>query len=178
MKIVALVGSLRKNSYNLQLVTFMQKRYEDKLQLEIADLHGLPLYNQDDELNPDDSVVQLKQQISNADGVLIATPEYNWSFPGVLKNALDWLSRVDKVLVKKPVMVVGVATGMMGTVRAQLQLRQVLQSPGLDARVLPAAGNEIVINFASQKFDASGQLIDVPTIEFLDQVVARFIEWI
>lgn len=178
MKIIALVGSLRKDSYNLQLVTYLQKKYQGTFQMEIADLQSLPLYNQDDELEPAGSVVNFKQQIAEADGVLIATPEYNWSFPGVLKNALDWLSRVDKVLIDKPVMIVGVSGGLMGTIRAQLQLRQVLQSPGLAARVLPAAGNEVLINFAAQKFDQSGNLTDVPTVEFLDQVVSRFIAWI
>ncbi|KPC98069.1 NADPH azoreductase [Geobacillus sp. BCO2] len=111
MNIVALVGSLRKDSYNRKLAEWMRERYKDKFQLDIADIGALPHYNQDDELNPPEVVAAFKRQVANADGVLIVTPEYNWSVPGVLKNALDWLSRVDKVLVNKPVMIAGVSTG-------------------------------------------------------------------
>ncbi|UPT58705.1 NADPH-dependent FMN reductase [Geobacillus thermoleovorans] len=146
--------------------------------MTLADIERLPHYNQDDELNPPEAVVSFKRQIAAADGVLIITPEYNWSVPGVLKNALDWLSRVDKVLINKPVMTAGVSGGMMGTIRAQLHLRQILQSPGLSANVLPPAGNEVLINFASQKFDESGQLIDTATIDLLDQVIEQFVQWI
>jgi chromate reductase, NAD(P)H dehydrogenase (quinone) len=103
MKIVALVGSLRNESYNLQLVKTMQERYKDRFDLEIAEIRNLPHYNQDEEINPPQVVTTFKRQVADADGVLIVTPEYNWSIPGVLKNALDWLSRVDKVLVGKPV---------------------------------------------------------------------------
>ncbi|OXB86659.1 NADPH-dependent FMN reductase [Geobacillus thermocatenulatus] len=178
MNIVALVGSLRKDSYNRKLAEWMRERYKDKFQLDIADIGALPHYNQDDELNPPEVVAAFKRQVANADGVLIVTPEYNWSVPGVLKNALDWLSRVDKVLVNKPVMIAGVSTGMMGTIRAQLHLRQILQSPGLAAKVLPPAGNEVLVNVASQKFDEAGNLVDAATVEFLDQVIGRFIEWV
>lgn len=178
MKIIAIVGSLRKDSFNLKLAKFMQQRCKENIQLEIADIGALPHFNQDDEHNPTDAVVIFKKQIADADGILIVTPEFNWSIPGVLKNALDWLSRVDKVIINKPVMIAGVATGLMGTIRAQLQLRQMLQSPGLAARVLPPAGNEVLINFAERKFDESGQLIDEPTVQFVDQVWERFINWI
>ncbi|OAO79762.1 NADPH:quinone oxidoreductase [Geobacillus stearothermophilus] len=178
MNIVALVGSLRKDSYNRKLAEFMRERYKDKFQLDIADIGALPHYNQDDELDPPEVVAAFKRQVADVDGVLIVTPEYNWSVPGVLKNALDWLSRVDKVLVNKPVMIVGVSTGMMGTIRAQLHLRQILQSPGLAAKVLPPAGNEVLINFVNQKFDESGQLTDAATIQLLDQVIERFVQWI
>lgn len=125
MNIVALVGSVRKESYNMKLVKLIQERYKDKFQFDIADIGRLPHYNQDDELNPPEVVAAFKRQIAAADGVLIVTPEYNWSVPGVLKNALDWLSRVDKVLTNKPVMTAGVSGGMMGTIRAQLHLRQI-----------------------------------------------------
>jgi chromate reductase len=178
MKIVALVGSLRKDSYNMQLAKTMQERYQADFELSIADIGALPHYNQDDENHPADVVHTFKKQVADADGVLIVTPEFNWSIPGVLKNALDWLSRVDRVMINKPVMIAGVSGGMMGTIRAQLQLRQMLASPGIAARVLPPAGNEVVINFASQKFDASGRLADAATLAFLDEVVKKFIDWI
>jgi NAD(P)H-dependent FMN reductase len=156
----------------------MQERYKDKFELEIADIRSLPFFDQNVEFNPPRVVVAFKQQISDADGILIVTPEYNWSIPGVLKNALDWLSRVNQVMVNKPVMTAGVSTGMMGTVRAQLHLRQVLSSPGISARVLPPGGNEVLINFAGEKFDASGRLAHEQTLAFLDEVVQKFFEWI
>lgn len=177
MKIVALVGSLRKQSYNRALVKTVEERYKDLFSLQIAEIGTLPFYNEDDENDPPQSVVQFKRSISGADGVLIATPEFNWSIPGALKSALDWTSRVDRVMVNKPVMIVGVSTGMVGTLRAQQHLRQILSSSGVSARVLPAAGNEVLINFAKQKFDESGRLIDAATLTFLDEVVQRFVKF-
>jgi chromate reductase, NAD(P)H dehydrogenase (quinone) len=177
MKIVALVGSIREESLNLAMVNTLQERYREKLEITIANIAELPFYNQDDELNPDEKVKQFKQEIADCDGVLIATPEYNWTIPGVLKNALDWLSRVDKVLIGKPVMIAGVSPGQVGTLRAQLHLRQILASPGLQARVLPPAGNEILINHALPKFQ-DGRLVEEGTLQFLDEVMERYIDWV
>ncbi len=108
---------------------------------------------------------------------MLITPEYNWSVPGVLKNALDWLSRVEKVMIGKPVMIAGVSTGAMGTIRAQLHLREVLA--GMRAKLLPPAGNEMLIASAAQKFDAAtGRLADEATLRFVDEVVGRFVEFV
>lgn len=178
MKIVMLVGSLRKNSFNRFLAHTIQERYKNQLDIEIAEIGGLPHYNQDDELNPPEPVRRFKKQIADADGVVIVTPEYNWSIPGVLKNALDWLSRVDKVLIDKPVMTAGASPTALGTVRAQLHLRQILSAPGVSAKVLPPGGNEVLVNFADQKFDASGRLLDEGTLEFLDGIMEKFKRWI
>ncbi|MCL6594023.1 MAG: NAD(P)H-dependent oxidoreductase, partial [Alicyclobacillus sp.] len=131
MKAVALVGSLRKDSYNMKLARFLQERYRNHWEMEIVDISSLPFYNQDQEEAPPPVVSQFKQQIRNADAVMIVTPEYNWSIPGVLKNALDWLSRVDRVINQKPVLVAGASQSLLGTVRAQLHLREILSSPGL-----------------------------------------------
>lgn len=177
MKIVALVGSIRDESYNLGLMKTLQERYSEKLEITIANIKELPFYNEDTENNPSELVQQFKKEIAEADGIIIATPEYNWSIPGVLKNALDWLSRVDQVLQKKPTMIVGASTGQVGTLRAQLHLRQILSSPGLSARVLPPAGNEILVNHAGSKFD-NGKLTDETTLDFIDGVMDRFISWV
>ncbi|RED66241.1 NAD(P)H-dependent FMN reductase [Cohnella lupini] len=178
LKIAVLIGSLRQGSYNLQLANTMKERYINKLDLEIADIRSLPFFDQDIELNPPQVVRELLGKIAGADGVLIITPEYNWSVPGVLKNALDWLSRVDKVLIGKPVMTAGVSPGMMGTIRAQLHLREILASPGILAKLLPPAGNEIYISSAGLKFDEStGRLVDESTLRFIDRVVDKFIEF-
>lgn len=174
MKIVALVGSLRKDSFNMQLAKTIQERYRHLFEMDIADIRSLPHYDQDDELAPTDSVVQLKKQVAEADGVIIVTPEYNWSIPGVLKNAIDWLSRGDKELTNKPVMTAGASPVTFGTVRAQLHLRQVLSAPGIKARVLQPGGNEVLVNFAGEKF-ADGKLVHEPTLEFLDGVIEKYV---
>lgn len=175
MKIIAIVGSLRQESYNKKLAETIRDRYKQQFSLEIADISVLPYYNEDEENNPTDTVNNLKQQISNADAVLIVTPEFCWTIPGVLKNTLDWLSRGDRVMVRKPTMIAGVSGGTMGTIRAQLHLRQILASPGLQANVLPPARNEILIGPAAEKFNDDGQLVDEPTLEFIDGVISRFI---
>ncbi len=177
MKILFIVGSLRKQSYNMRIVKTIQERCKGKFEMEIADIGALPHFNQDDELDPQASVKAFKKQVTEADGVLIVTPEYNWSVPGVLKNAIDWASRGDKVFIGKPVHVIGAVTGMLGTIRAQLDLRQILASTGVAARLLPPAGNEVLISQAEGKFDESG-LIDQPTLTLLDGVMDRFINWI
>ena len=174
MKIVALVGSLRKGSFNMQLVKTIEKRYSHLFELEIADIGSLPHYNEDDEKTPSEEVKQFKQQIAQADAVIISTPEFNWSVPGVLQNALDWTSRVDRPLVGKPVLPMGASQGVLGTVRAQLHLRQVLMSMGVNAKILPPAGNEIFIGAAGQKF-ANGELTDEATLTFLDAVIDKFV---
>jgi chromate reductase, NAD(P)H dehydrogenase (quinone) len=177
MKIVALVGSLRKDSYNLKLAKTIQSRYKDPFELEFANLGVLPLFNEDEEAPMPAAVSAFKQQIKEADAVLIATPEFNWSIPGLLKNALDWLSRADRELVNKPVMIVGASTSRMGTVRAQLHLRQILSSPGIAARVLPPAGNEVLVTFAKDMFDETG-LTDQPTLALLDAVLPKFMDFV
>lgn len=179
MHILAIVGSLRKKSYNMQLARTMQERYRGKFNMDIADLGSLPFFNEDEENNPPQAVKDFKEAIASADGVFFMTPEYNWSIPGVLKNALDWTSRVDKVFINKPVMVLGVTPGMLGTVRAQMHLREILSSSGVQAKILPPGGNEILINFAPQKFDEqTGRMVDENTLNFLDDKVNKFIAFI
>jgi NAD(P)H-dependent FMN reductase len=175
MKITAIVGSNRKESYNKKLTMFIQKRYKDQAEIELLPIEKLPMYNPDDEMTPPAIVTEVKNKILHSDGVLIATPEYNHSIPACLKNALDWFSRVDKVMVNKPVMIVGVTPGVLGTVRAQVHLRQILNSPGMGALTLP--GNEVFIGNINEKLDESGNLIHEPTIQFLDTVMNHFINW-
>lgn len=176
MKFVSLVGSYRKESYNQKIFRFIQTRYKHKVQIEEAPIHQLPMFNQDDELDPPSIVNQVKTMIKSSDGILIITPEYNHSVPTILKNALDWASRVEKVIMKKPVMIVGASPGVLGTVRAQEHLRQILKSPGLSAFTLP--GNEVFIGQVHEKLDEQGNLIHQPTIEFLDEVMNNFLDWI
>lgn len=175
MKVVAIVGSIRKESYNLKIAKYIQGRYADKFDLEILDLAPLPMYNQDIEIEAPEAVRNFKAKVKEADAVLWITPEYNSTIPGVLGNAIDWLSRVDKVMNGKPSMIMGSSMGMLGSVKAQMHLRDILFAIGLNSPVLP--GNEVYIGAVHEKIDAQGQLTDEATIAFLDGVIANFLEW-
>lgn len=175
MKVVAMIGSNRKESYNKSVVEYMKERYQDKIDIDILPIEALPFYNQDEELNPPEIVKELRERIKSADAVLFATPEYNGSISGMLKNAIDWFSRVDLVLVNKPGMIVGASMGVLGTVKAQLQLRQILNSRGVGVLTLP--GNEVLIGSVQNKMDEKGNLTDQQTIDFLDSVVHNFVQW-
>jgi len=175
MKIVAIVGSIRKESYNLKLAEHVQKRYKDKFELEILSLLDLPMYNQDIELDAPQVVLDFKAKVKAADAVLWITPEYNSTIPGVLGNAIDWMSRVDKVLNGKPSWIMGASMGILGTVKAQMHLRDILFASGLNSPLLPM--NEVYIGAAHEKFDTEGKMIDEATIQFLDTVVENFLKW-
>lgn len=177
MNIVAIVGSLRKDSYNLQLAKTIQERYEGKMNVEILTLEKLPFFSEDIEQNPPEAAVDFKKKVKEADGVIIVTPEYNWSISGVLKNALDWLSRVDKVLINKCVMAAGASTSGFGTVRSQLHLRQVLSAPGLNAKCLQLAGGEVHISSAGSKF-SNGRLTDEKDLQNLDTAIQKYLEFV
>lgn len=174
MKVVAVVGSNRKDSYNKKLALYMQQHFKGKIDIEILPIEQLPMYNQDDELAPAQVVTDIKRKVAESDGVLFITPEYNHSIPAFLKNAIDWFSRVDKVMIKKPVMIAGTTPGALGTIRAQIHLRQILAAIG--AYTLP--GNEVYIGGIKEKMDESGKLVHEPTIQFLDTVVDNFVDWI
>lgn len=175
MKIVAIVGSIREDSYNLKLAKFIQKQYQERLDLDILNLREIPFYNQDIENDPPVAVKEFKSKVAAADAVLWVTPEYNGTVPGVLVNAVDWLSRVDKVMIGKPSWIMGTSMGNLGTVKAQLHLRDILFSPGISSPLLP--GNEVYVGAVHEKFDKVGNLTHEPTVQFLNSVVDNFINW-
>ncbi|WP_419959938.1 NADPH-dependent FMN reductase [Psychrobacillus sp. BM2] len=175
MKVVAIVGSIRKESYNLQLAKHVQARYADKFEVEILDIAPIPMYNQDIELDAPQEVLDFKAKVKAADAVLWVTPEYNSTIPGVLGNAIDWMSRVDKVMNGKPSMIMGASMGAMGSVKAQMHLRDILFASGLNSPLLPM--NEVYVGAAHTKFNDNGELTDQATIEFLDTVIVNFQEW-
>jgi chromate reductase, NAD(P)H dehydrogenase (quinone) len=175
MKIVAIVGSIREDSYNLKLAKFIQKQYQERLDLDILNLREIPFYNQDIENDPPVAVKEFKSKVAAADAVLWITPEYNGTVPGVLVNAIDWLSRVDKVMIGKPSWIMGTSMGNLGTVKAQLHLRDILFSPGISSPLLP--GNEVYVGAVHEKFDEAGNLTHEPTVQFLNSVVDNFTNW-
>jgi len=175
MRVIAIVGSIRKESYNLKLAQYMKDRYQNKLDIEITNIRNLPLYNEDIEKETPEAVSQLIKRVKEADAVLWVTPEYNYSITGVLKNAIDWLSRGEKVMLGKPSWIVGASMSMMGSIRAQNHLRDILISPGISSPLLP--GNEVYIGLVHEKFNET-DLVHEPTIAYLDKVAANFITWL
>lgn len=176
MKIAGICGSIRDDSYNRMLLNVIKERFSGQFELEMITINKLPLFNQAKELDPPEVVKNFKNQIVGYDGVLIATPEYNWSVPGVLKNSLDWLSRDERPMIGKPVMIVGASISLMGTIRAQMDLRRILSAPGLSARVLEPAKSEVLITQAHEKFDDQGNLTDEATLKVLNRAVNNFDE--
>lgn len=161
--ILAIPGSLRKGSFNLALLKKAREIAPPALKVSIADLKEIPLYN--DDLIPDDippGVHKLRQRITDADALLISTPEYNYSMPGVMKNALDWFSTypLGNLLDDKLVAIMGASKTGFGTVRTQLHLRQVLHA--VNAQVIRRP--EVYVSRAGSLINKQGQLVDEKTI--------------
>lgn len=163
MKIIAISGSLRKGSYNTMLVKALAELAPDGMQIEIAEIRDLPIYNQDDEAAFPASAQALKDKIEKADGIIIATPEYNRSVPGVLKNAIDWASRPwgKNSFAGKPVLIAGVSVGKIGTAVAQSHLRQIMLY--LDANVV----GQPELYLTNESFSADGTVSDESTKKLL-----------
>lgn len=173
--VLGISGSLRAASYNTGLLRAAAEVLPAATTLEIFDLAPIPLYNGDvDASGQPDAVQQLKARIAAADALLIATPEYNHSIPGVLKNALDWASRPpsSSPLAGKPLAVMG-AGGRFGTVRAQMHLRQIAPSMGMLLLTRP----DVLVMRAWEKFDASGRLVDQETREQVRALVEALVIW-
>lgn len=174
MNIIALSGSLRKNSFNTALLRALQALAPADIKIEIADIGNLPLYNQDAEASFPAEAKALKDAIEAADAVIIATPEYNRSIPGVLKNAIDWASRPwgENSFAGKPALALGVSVGKIGTAVAQSHLRQILAY--LDTRLVGQP--EVYIGPAQEVFDAEGNIIDAGTRDLLAKALLALAE--
>ncbi len=142
--ILGIAGSLRRQSYNRAALRAATELVPKGVTLDIFELDGIPGFNEDEEQNPPANVVELKRRIRAADAILIATPEYNYSVPGVLKNAIDWTSRPygDSAWAGKPASIMGASVGTVGTARAQYHLRQMFVCFSQCVRPQPAGGND------------------------------------
>lgn len=175
--VLGVAGSLRQASYNRGLIRAAQEVAPNDVVVEDYDIGAIPLYNGDIEAREIPRVVRdFAERIRAADAVLIATPEYNFGIPGVLKNAIDWVSRpaVNNPLRHKPVALMGAAGGNFGTTRAQLQLRQVLAS-GIDAYTLGKP--DVLIARAGTLFDNEGNLRDEDTRERVRALLEALVDW-
>jgi chromate reductase len=175
LTILGIAGSLRRTSYNRAAIRAAQQLVPAGVRLEIFDLEGIPLFNQDEEGPPPEHVGQLKQRIRAADAILIVTPEYNYSIPGVLKNAIDWASRPygDNSWDGKPVAIMGASIGPMGTSRAQYHLRQVF----VYLNMYPLNRPEVMITNAAQRFDEKGNLKDEETKSNIQKLLQALVAW-
>jgi chromate reductase len=175
IRILGFAGSLRKNSYNRAILAAAANMVPEDASLEIFDLAGIPPFNQDLEKEPPETVRQLKAKVRAADALLIATPEYNFSMPGVLKNALDWGSRPygDNVFDDKPVAIMGASSGMIGTARAQYHLRQTC----VFVNMHPLNRPEVMVPFAQEKIGEDGKLADEKTREKIQELLAALVIW-
>jgi len=176
LNIVGLAGSLRKGSFNMGLLRVAEEVLPSGATLKIMPIGGLSLYNQDLEQPLPTAVQVLKDAVAASDGLLISTPEYNYSVPGVLKNAIDWLSRPygQNSVEDKPVAIMGSSVGMLGSSRAQYHLRQSFVF--LNGHVMNRP--EIMVPMAGDKFDAAGTLTDEKTKEKLRAFLEAFVTWI
>lgn len=174
IKILGIAGSLRRASYNRLALKAAREVAPAGVLLDLIELHGLPVFDQDAEMAPPAAVLEFKRRIRAADAILFATPEYNYSLPGGLKNAIDWASRPygDSAWQGKPAAIMGASVGNLGTARAQYHLRQILVT--LDMPVVNQP--EVMIGNAVQRFDGDGRLNDEPTRQFIRKLLLALVQ--
>ena len=175
VRILGFAGSLRRGSYNQAALRAAQLLVPENSEIDLFQLDEVPMFNQDDEKHPPSSVLELKKCIRGADAVLIVTPEYNYSIPGVLKNAIDWASRPhgDSAWSGKPAAIMGVSLAAIGTARAQQHLRQILVALNLFLVNKP----EVVISDAAHRFNEGGSLIHDPTKQLIQELLKNLVDW-
>jgi chromate reductase len=175
IRILGIAGSLRRKSYNRAALKAAQQLAPEDAVIETFDIEGIPPFSEDDERQPPAKVVEFKKRIREADAILFVTPEYNYSIPGVLKNAIDWASRPygDSAWSGKPAAIMGASSGRLGTARAQYHLRQVF----VFLNVLALNQPEVMISNAAAEFDADGNLTNETTKKLIRQLLVNLTGW-
>jgi chromate reductase, NAD(P)H dehydrogenase (quinone) len=175
VKILGIAGSLRKASYNRAALRAAAQLVPSDATLDIFELDGIPPFSEDIEQNPPATVAELKRRIRTADAVLIVTPEYNYSVPGVLKNAIDWASRPygDSAWADKPAAIMGASVGLFGSARAQYHLRQICVYLNMHLINQP----EVMLGNATQRFDQEGNLTDEKSKELIGRLLQNLVDW-
>ncbi len=175
IRILGIPGSLRRQSYNRAVLRVATQLLPQGVTMDVFDIDGLPGFNEDEEKNPPAKVTELKKRIREADAILFATPEYNYSVPGVLKNAIDWASRPygDSAWNGKPVAIMGASVGAIGTARAQYHLRQMF----VFLNMYPLNQPEVMIGNASSRFDAQGNLTDDASKQLIQKLLQGLADW-
>lgn len=175
IRILGIAGSLRRKSYNRAALKAAQQLAPEDAVIEAFDIEGIPPFSEDDERQPPAKVVEFKKRIREADAILFVTPEYNYSIPGVLKNAIDWASRPygDSAWSGKPAAIMGASSGRFGTARAQYHLRQVF----VFLNVLAINQPEVMISNAAAEFDADANLTNDTTKKLIRQLLVNLTGW-
>ena len=175
IRILGIAGSLRRNSYNRAALRAAQALVPQDAVLDIIDLDGIPVSSEHDERHPPAKVVEFKKRIREADAILFVTPEYNYSIPGGLKNAIDWASRPygDNAWANKPAAIMGASIGRFGTARAQYHLRQVFVFLNMFTVNQP----EVMIGNAAEQFDADGNLTNETSKDLIRRLLAKLVSW-
>ncbi|HSK64256.1 MAG TPA: NAD(P)H-dependent oxidoreductase [Pyrinomonadaceae bacterium] len=175
VRILGIAGSLRRDSYNRATLRAATELVPEGATIDIFEIDGLPGFNQDEEQQPPAKVTELKRRIREADAILFVTPEYNYSVPGVLKNAIDWASRPygDSAWNGKPAALMGASIGAIGTARAQYHLRQMM----VFLNMFPVNQPEVMIGNASERFDSQGNLTDETTKKLIRQLLRNLMDW-
>ena len=175
VRILGIAGSLRRDSYNRATLRAAIELAPEGASIETFELDGIPGFNQDDEQNPPAKVVELKKLVREADAILFVTPEYNYSVPGVLKNAIDWASRPygDSAWNGKPAAIMGASIGAIGTARAQYHLRQMM----VFLNMFPVNQPEVMISNAPARFDTQWNLTDNASIDLIRQLLQNLVDW-
>jgi len=175
VRILGIAGSLRRESYNRATLRAAIELAPEGASIETFELDDIPGFNQDEEQNPPAKVVELKRRVREVDAILFVTPEYNYSIPGVLKNAIDWASRPygDSAWNGKPAAIMGASIGAIGTARAQYHLRQMM----VFLNMFPINQPEVMIANAAGRFDAAGNLTDDATKDFIRQLLQSLVGW-
>lgn len=173
MNYLAIVGTNSKVSTNRMLLQFMKEHFKDEAQLELFEIKDLPAFYEPDDNQAPQQVAELSAKILAADGVIIATPEYDHTITAALKSALEWISYTTQALTDKPVLIVGASHGALGSSRAQAHLRQILDSPELAARLMPSS--EFLLGKSQAAFNAGGALIYPEKVTELDEIFREFI---
>lgn len=171
MKLIGIVGTNSSKSTNRNLLRYMAEHFADKAEIELVEIKDLPIFDKPANRMLPENVQELVAKIEASDGVIIGTPEYDHSIPAVLMNALAWVSYGVYPMANKPVMITGASYGTLGSSRAQLQLRQILNAPELKATVLP---DEFLLSHSLQAFNADGKLNDIETSQKLDAIFDDF----
>lgn len=172
LKIAAIAGSNANHSYNRMLLEFIAKQYSQTDDVDVIDIRNVPMFNENYKGKAPQVISDLDQRISSADAVIIASPEYNHSITSALKSVIEWLSYEVHPLENKPVLIVGASTHEQGSSRSQVQLRDILISPGVNAQVYQ--GNEFFMSDAANIIDENGQIENEMTINFLDKCIDDF----
>jgi NAD(P)H-dependent FMN reductase len=173
---IGLVGTNSDNSTNRNLLQFIQKHFADQANIEICEIKHLPAFNKPEDKKAPQEVQKLADKITEADGVIISTPEYNHSLPAILKSTFEWLSYTTQPFIDKPVMITGASYGRLGSSRAQTHLRQILNAPELKARIMPSS--EFLLGYSLQAFDENGNLADQNKIKDLEDIFDDFIQFV